>query len=220
MRSESMTPAGAFRAGLLVCALSAAAVPAAAGPHVSDAEVGAARERLIDSLAPVSDENLRADRLISIGYVSAEATPAERAAARELTAKLKPRTIADRSAQFFDRMTADGQAAMVRLYESVYPNLQGYSVTFAAVLGGACGSPHPQVRLLADDLAAKFQLEDAYFPLRRRCNRSRGTDRIHAIETVGRIGEARASWFLPGLLDDPEPGVREAAYTALQGIGR
>ncbi len=220
MRSDTATSAGVFRAGLLVCALSAAAPGGAAGAHPSEGEIGAAREHLIDSLAHLSDENLRADRLILIGYVAPDTLPADRAAARELTAKLKARTIADRSAPLFDKMTADGQTAMVRLYETVYPNLQGYSGTFGSVLGGACASPHPQVRLIADDLAAKFQLEDAYFPLRRRCNKSRGNDRLHAIETVGRIGDARAAWFLPDLLDNPEPGVREAAYTALQGIGR
>jgi HEAT repeat protein len=237
MHEHSMVPARRSSAGLLAVLVFSAANgafaasasrgnsggqgrPASSSTDPSAAEVATARDSLLDRLAASSDENARADRILLIGFVSPDSSPAERAAARDLAAGVKPRTLADRMLPLYDRMTPDGQSALLRLFDTVYPNLRGFNYAVANVIGRSTGNPNPAVRAAADELVGKYRIGESYFTLRKRCNQSRGTDRIRAIETIGKLADGRAAWFLPALLDDPEPGVREAVYDALRGIGR
>lgn len=186
----------------------------------AELDPAAAKQALLAQLANYGDPGRRLDRIIEIGFLDSQADPALRDAARQVALDYDPRLFFARSTPFYDRLSPENQLAMLRIYDTNFPNMKGYDYELNSVVARSVSSDDPEIRKLATEMACHYKVKEAYFPLRRRANRSTGEDRLEAIRAFGRLRDARAVYFLPALLDSKEKDVREAVFAALGQIGR
>jgi hypothetical protein len=191
----------------------------ATGPALSREALRAARQEILQKTARLNQPSAQLDVIIGYAYML-DVSEELRQAARGMVFSFNPRLFVERTARVFDRLTAESQLAVLDVYDKNFPNMLGFSYELNNMIKKAVAAPDLAVRLRADEIAGRYKVRQAYFPLRRRANRSSGEDRLHAIETLGEIGDPRAGYFLPLLLDVDDTPVLEATYTALGQIGR
>jgi hypothetical protein len=179
----------------------------------------AARQVVLDEIMNLPSSEARVDRILVLAF-SSDRPVAVREEARKILLDYYPRLVVDRSAGVYQNMPPADQLVLLGLYDLFWPKMQGFSYVLSDIFTSSLSSPDEAVRTSATEICARYALREAYFPLRRRANRSKGADRIEAIRGLGKLHDARGATFLPTLLDDKERGVREAVYEALVEVGR
>jgi hypothetical protein len=179
----------------------------------------AARQVVLDEIVNLPSAETRVDRILALAF-SSDRPVAVREEARKILLDYYPRLVVERSAMIYPNMPPADQVVLLGLYDLFWPKMQGFSYLLSEILTRSLSSPDRAVRASATEICARYEIREAYFPLRRRANRSKGADRIEAIRGLGRLHDARGAIFLPTLLDDKERGVREVVYEALAEVGR
>ena len=200
-------------------ALLLPACPAAAQSAPSQASV-TARGMVESEMLNLPNEKARVERAVVIAFIRENTTPEVRRAAREFLRDFDPRLIMDRAGGFYPGLSPERQIEMIELLDWCYPNMKGYDFRLNNIVAMATASPNRAVRRAGSELAGRYKVREAYFPLRRTANRSSGQDRLEAIRTLGAMADARGIYFLPDLLNEREPGVTEAVLESLGRLGR
>lgn len=200
--------------------LSAASKSPSAPSARSGLSPEAAMEEVSRAAGAARTDADRIDVIARMAYLDPELDPAVIQAARVVLRGGFPPMLVERTSRIADLLGPGALLDLLDVYETIYPNLKGFSYQLNNVVATATAFPDRAVRAKASSIVARFRMTQAYFNLRRRCNRSSGEDRLEAIRTIGALGDGRAAWFLPALLDSSEPGIREAVYEALSKLGR